>query len=132
MTPEQWETMKPYFTKEEFLCPCCGEEYMDYDFMLSYRGLREECGFPFPVNSGFRCGKNETNHDRDPIDGAHPRGEGVDTGVWGKQNDTMIRLSYKHGFTGRGIKQKGKYNTRYNHLDKNSSEEKFRPTMWSY
>lgn len=43
------------FKKEEFICPCCGLEKMDLRFILLLDSLREICGFPIKITSGYRC-----------------------------------------------------------------------------
>ena len=44
-----------YFTKEELTCSHCGASDIDAPFMEKVESLREELGFPFPVNSAYRC-----------------------------------------------------------------------------
>jgi zinc D-Ala-D-Ala carboxypeptidase len=48
--------MTPYFTAEEFRCPCgCGTENVSKDLMDRLERLRGEFGHPLIVNSGCRC-----------------------------------------------------------------------------
>ena len=61
--------MKSFFTEEEMKCPCCGEGMMDLAFMRKLNMARWIAGFPFVVNSGYRCpghnkkvGSISTNH----------------------------------------------------------------------
>lgn len=48
------------FTDKEFRCPCCKICEMDKHFMMELQGLRDVCGFPFFVTSGYRCLKHNT------------------------------------------------------------------------
>ena len=43
------------FHAKEFYCPCCNLAIMDKDFMEQLQKLRQICGFPFIINSGYRC-----------------------------------------------------------------------------
>ncbi len=63
--------MKSFFTNAEMRCPCCGIEKMDIAFMIYLNRTRGFAGFPFIVNSGYRCekhnkevGSTSTNHTR--------------------------------------------------------------------
>ena len=46
--------MSKYFSKKEMECPCCKKDVQPrlYSFLDD---VRQECGFPIYVNSGFRC-----------------------------------------------------------------------------
>ena len=44
-----------YFTADELSCQHCGKEKFDKDFLKVLNALREDCNFPFPVTSGYRC-----------------------------------------------------------------------------
>jgi hypothetical protein len=45
-----------YFTREEFDCRCgCGRNEIPDSFIHDMDDLREACGFPLVVNSGWRC-----------------------------------------------------------------------------
>ena len=62
-TPEGLE----YFSIEEFTCSHTGEHVMSEDFLFLLDELRERCGFPFTINSGYR-------HPSHPVEAskAHP------------------------------------------------------------
>lgn len=47
-----------HFNRDEFRCPCCGEESMDGYFLVLIDQARELAGVPFVINSGFRCHKH--------------------------------------------------------------------------
>jgi len=66
-----------FFERSEFLCPCCGEEHMDDDFLLLLDRIRSFCWFPFLVSSGWRCeAHNQEIGGAD--DSAHLRGKAAD------------------------------------------------------
>ena len=45
-----------YFTREEFACKCgCGRNEIPDSFIQDMDELREACGFPLTINSGWRC-----------------------------------------------------------------------------
>ena len=46
--------MFKYFTMEEFDCQETGENAMSEEFIHKLDELRERCGFPFTVTSGYR------------------------------------------------------------------------------
>lgn len=57
MDKSHWELIK-HFRRMEFLCPCCGKEDMDFDFVYKLDRLRETLGYPLAINSGWRCAKH--------------------------------------------------------------------------
>ena len=52
--------MNNYFTESELKCKCCWKLIIDQDFLNRLNRAREIAGFPFNVNSGYRC----KNHNR--------------------------------------------------------------------
>ena len=45
-----------YFTLEEFTCKCgCGKNHIDENLIVLLDKIRQHCGFPFVINSGYRC-----------------------------------------------------------------------------
>lgn len=44
-----------YFKRKEFICPCCGKEWMDLFTLAKFDHARELAGIPFVVTSGCRC-----------------------------------------------------------------------------
>ncbi len=117
------------FTEDEFKCSHTGECHMDKNHMRKLQALRTEAGFPFIVSSGYR-------HPTHPIEasknraGEHSYGKGTDIEIGGWRADRLIQLSYKHGFTRRGIHQNG--GAEYIHLGTGLPNEGFPPGVWSY
>lgn len=119
----------PNFTEEEFKCSHTGKCEMDKNFMRKLQDLREECGFPFVITSGYR---DETH----PVEssklkpGEHTKGKAADIAISGKNVIVLLALAHKHGFTRYGIKQKGE--GRFVHLGTALPSEGFNQTTWSY
>ena len=66
-----------YFSFTERICPCCGRADMKPDFMARLNALRRACGFPFIINSGYRC----PDHNQavgGKVDSAHVKGRAAD------------------------------------------------------
>jgi zinc D-Ala-D-Ala carboxypeptidase len=120
-----------YFTEDELKCSHCGKSNIDKNFMAKVEVLREQLGFPFPVNSGYRCPEHPIEA-RKKAPGAHATGHAIDIGVSGKQAYDLVESAMKSGeFTGIGINQKG--GSRFIHLDDiENSPERPRPWIWSY
>ena len=69
-----------HFEMKEFACPCCGKVRMDGEFLKTLDMLREICGFPFRITSGYRCEKH--NKEIGGVkDSAHVKGLAVDIAV---------------------------------------------------
>ena len=118
----------PYFSEDELRCRCgCGRADMDDDFMAKLIALREECDFPFIINSGYRCQK----HDR-AVGGAgnHTQGRAVDIRVSGHRAFALLSMAAAMGMTGIGVKQTGPHKQRFIHLD--DLDSSIRPWVWSY
>lgn len=100
--------------------------------MEKIQAMRTEAGFPFRVNSGFRCPAYNKSIGGGPT---HPLGLAIDIGVSGNQAYTVVKLAMAHGIKGIGVSQQGKYGGRFIHLDIADNgiiEGIYRPTIWSY
>lgn len=117
----------PYFKASELMCKCgkCDGGEMDDGFMLKINLIREACGFPFIVNSAFRCEAH--NKSVGGVAGSdHTRGLGLDIAVYNPQAMIIVQESVK--FLNRiGISQKDGL-PRYIHLGGDSSPY----AIWSY
>jgi zinc D-Ala-D-Ala carboxypeptidase len=124
------ETTLKYFTPEELRCSCCDQDGMNEAFMEKVSELREQLGFPFIVTSAYRCVKHPIEA-RKNSPGAHTTGRAIDIGVSGLDAYVVLRAALNAGFTGIGVKQKGK--GRFIHLDDiEDSGDRPRPWVWSY
>ena len=123
--------MYKYFTKEELTCKHCEEYSMSDEFMQKLDQLREDMGFPFKITSAYRCPEPPIEA-RKKSPGSHSTGRAVDIGVRGENAYKLIQGAIELGFTGIGVNQKGS-STRFIHLDDiENSDERPRPTVWSY
>ncbi len=120
-----------YFTEDELVCTHCGRSGMDETFMKRIDELRDQLGFPFPVNSAYRCPEHPIEA-RKSSAGAHSTGHAIDIGVQGEKAHMLLDAALQAGLTGIGINQKGS-SGRFIHLDDiENSPERPRPTVWSY
>ena len=46
--------MFKYFTRDEFVCKSTGENEIEDELIHALDELREHCGFPFVITSGYR------------------------------------------------------------------------------
>lgn len=73
------------FTTNELKCPCCGECKMDKEFMIKLQFTRSNCDFPFKVNSGYRCNKENKKVTKGKRSfGEHTNGTAVDISIKGR------------------------------------------------
>lgn len=124
--------MFKYFHISDFMCRCgCGTNKMESSVVFKLDALREECGFPLIVNSGYRCPEHNKEVSGTGETGPHTTGRAADVRVDRERAFKLLSLAAKHGFTGIGIQQKG--GGRYIHLDDLPNDiEQPRPTVWSY
>jgi len=119
-----------YFKEERLRCTHCGEAGMDMEFMQKVDELRHELGFPFIVNSAYRCPEHPIEFKKSSP-GAHTTGMAIDIGVRGNEAYRLLQGALRAGFTGIGVNQKG--SSRFIHLDNiEHSGERPRPWIWSY
>ena len=110
-----------YFKIDDFRCKQTGENEMDPDFLMRLDMLRELCGFPFIVISGFRSVKHSVEVKK-VAPGEHTRGIAVDIRVsGGVQRRAIAKQAFALGFTGIGIYK------RWVHVDMRTST----PMMWA-
>lgn len=92
-----------YFTLEEFDCQHTGENRMEQDFLDKLDALREHCGFPFVITSGYRSPDHPLEA-RKEIPGTHAQGIAADIKITNSAHRyTIIREALAHGFTGLGV-----------------------------
>lgn len=105
---------------------------MDRDFLIHLDELRERCGFPFVVSSGYRTPDYNASVSNTGTTGPHTTGKAADILVSGAEAYTLLRYAMSMGvFTGIGIKQIG--SDRFIHLDTCEKVDGIaRPAVWSY
>lgn len=121
-----------YFDVSEFKCHCgCGRNNMASSFVTLLDELRDACGFPLRVSSGYRCPQYNAKVSKTGLDGPHTTGRAVDFAVRGKEAWELLTWAARLEFTGIGILQTGAY--RFIHLDNlPATETRPRPVLWSY
>ena len=115
-----------YFKIEEFDCQETGENEMDVSFIHRLDQLRENCGFPFSITSGFRS-KEHSIEKRKAKPGTHAKGIAAD--IYhsdGVKMRTIVEEALEMGFTGVGIHHL------FIHVDDRVLQPLEKPRMWCY
>lgn len=101
---------------------------MDIAFLTNLDALRDKCGFPFIITSGYRSPVYNNEVSTTGFDGPHTTGKAADVSVERNNARIVLREALNMGcFTGIGINQKG--DNRFIHLD---SVERIQNALWSY
>lgn len=116
-----------FFVEEEFLCQHCQAEGIQNEITDILDSMREACGFPFVVTSGYRCPEHPIEA-RKESPGAHAGGYAVDLAVDHGKALQVIKSALDHGIERIGVNQKG--SGRFIHID--CDPNRFTPAMWSY
>lgn len=114
-----------YFSKKELKCKYCDEYKFNKSTLDRLNALREEYSKPIIISSAYRC---KEYNDLRGFTQTHASGQAVDIICDRADAYEILRLAFKHGFTGIGVNQKG--SKRFVHLD--DIQEGLRPTVWSY
>lgn len=92
-----------HFTLPEFDCTYTGNNQMDWDFLAALDNLREVCGFPFVITSGYRDPSHPIESKK-KTPGTHAQGIAVDIQVTsGTQRRLIVKEALKMGFGGIGV-----------------------------
>ncbi len=111
-----------WFDIAEFDCQETDENEMKATFLLMYDRLRDRCGFPFVVTSGYRSETHTKERDK-AKPGTHTQGIAADTKILnGLQRMRIVREALELGFTGIGIAKT------FVHVDR----RKTTPVIWTY
>jgi len=111
-----------YFKVEDFNCQETSENEMCPDFLQKLDALREVCGFPFIVTSGYRSPSHSIEAAK-AKPGTHAQGIAADIRVTGgAQRMSIIRNASIMGFNGIGV-AKG-----FVHVDTRETT----PVAWKY
>ena len=125
--------MYPHFKYRELEGNCgCGRADMDPLFMDRLEDLRTAYDAPIYLSSAFRCPTHNDRVSTTGLHGPHTTGRAVDILIRGSDAYTLILLAMQFGFSGIGIKQHGRYDSRFVHLDDLSYPDFPRPWVWSY
>ena len=92
-----------FFSTSEFDCQHTGENRMEEDFLSKLDALREHCGFPFVITSGYRSPDHPLEAVKE-IPGTHAQGIAADIKITSSaQRYSIIKGALEHGFTGLGV-----------------------------
>lgn len=112
-----------FFELSEFDCSETGDNEMVPEFLERLDQLREACGFPFHITSGFRAPSHSAEKDKPNGPGTHSRGIAADIAVSnGEQRMVLISTALSMGFSGIGVAKT------FVHVD----IRKTTPVLWSY
>jgi len=115
-----------YFKLEDFDCQETGDNEMDVEFIHKLDQLREACGFPFIITSGFRS-KDHSIEKRKEKAGTHAQGIAADIRARnGNERYKIVQEAIKLGFTGVGIART------FIHVDSRVVGADKAPVMWCY
>ena len=116
-----------YFSAAEFRCQHCGQDGIRDEIVDRLNVMREECGFPFVISSGYRCEQHPIEAKKSRP-GAHAAGYAADIAVRGEQALKVIESAMTNGISRIGVNQKG--NARFIHVDVDPN--RVSPALWSY
>ena len=112
-----------YFKLSDFDCQETGENEIDEGFIQKLDHLREVCGFPCHITSGYRS-PNHSIEKAKKIGGTHTRGIAADIYVnGGRQRMQIVRHACAMGFVGIGVAKA------FVHVD---MRDDFKPVLWCY
>lgn len=144
------DTPWPNFSRAELQCKCsCGKMEMDPAYMHIVQKVRDDCGFPFPITSAYRCEAHDrrVSSSSNAGHGPHTTGKALDINLHGDQLLIFLHWARVHGLIylpdgdtdsikgwgGIGLKQRGPSRGRFIHIDNLRPEEYSpRPRLWTY
>ena len=111
-----------YFKREEFNCTHTNKNEMDDAFLEKLDQLRELCGFPFKITSGYRD-ETHPNEARKEVPGTHNQGIAADIAVSnGTERMKIVKMAVALRFNGIGVAKT------FVHVDTRTTT----PVMWTY
>lgn len=111
-----------YFDIEEFDCSETGDNEMSHEFIHLLDELRELCGFPLAINSGYRSPLHSIERAKSRP-GTHTEGIAADLAMTSSsQRHILIGHAYDLGFSGIGVAKT------FIHVDTRDTT----PVMWVY
>ena len=88
-----------YFKLEDFDCQETGENEMDVEFIEALDILREACGFPFNITSGYRSKDHSIEKAKTTV-GTHAQGIAADIKVsGGSERLTIVKHASAMGMS---------------------------------
>ena len=114
--------MLTHFNVEEFNCTHSNANLMDEAFLHKLDELREKCGFPFKITSGYRDVTHPAEA-RKEKGGTHTQGIAADIAVSnGVDRMKIVKEALAMGFGGIGVART------FVHVDMRATT----PVMWTY
>ena len=115
--------MYKYFKIEDFDCQESGNNEMKPAFVRRLDALREACGFPFYITSGYRDPEQHPIEKAKSTPGTHAQGIAADIAVsGGTQRRQIVSKALEMGFNGVGVAKT------FVHVDTRDSH----PVLWCY
>ena len=112
-----------HFHISEFRCRETGENDMLPEFIYMLDELRERCGFPFKITSGYRSVKHSAERNKSNGGGTHTKGIACDIAVANSvQRMKLVKEALDMGFAGIGVART------FVHVDMRATT----PVMWTY
>jgi zinc D-Ala-D-Ala carboxypeptidase len=111
-----------YFSRDEFKCSETGNNEIQDEFIHALDKLRESCGFPFAITSGYRDPSHSVEAKKEKA-GQHTLGIAADIAVsGGSQRFIIVSKAMELGFSGIGVART------FVHVDIRTSQ----PVLWCY
>ena len=111
-----------YFSRDEFKCSETGNNEIQDEFVHALDKLREECGFPFAITSGYRDPSHSVEAKKEKA-GQHTLGIAADIAVsGGSQRFIIVSKAMELGFSGIGVAKT------FVHVDIRTTA----PMLWCY
>ena len=115
--------MSRHFKLSEFQCHETGENHIKPEFIGKLDDLREVCGFPFVITSGYRSPRHSKEVDKPGGPGQHSAGIAADIAVGdGVQRWMIVQHAMDLGFTGIGAAKT------FIHVDLREGQQ----VLWTY
>ena len=119
------------FSNKELACSCCGVNKMTKGTLVALQKLRDKLGKPMKLSSAYRCPEHNSKVSSTGNSGPHTTGKAIDVLCSGSMAHDVLRLAMEtREWTGIGVSQKGKHESRFIHLDMITDGN--RPWVWSY
>jgi uncharacterized protein YcbK (DUF882 family) len=111
-----------YFKIEDFSCHATGENEIKQEFVIKLDELRDLCGFPFVITSGYRSKEHGVEAVK-LTPGTHNEGIAADIKVSnGTQRRAIVKNAIAMGFNGIGVAKT------FVHVDSRRTA----PVIWTY
>jgi len=110
------------FKINEFRCPCCGMNKIQYSFVTKLDKARDISGIPYTINSGYACPEHNLARGGVP-NSSHVLGLGCDISCV----TNIARMKIVQGLIMIGFTRIGIYP---NHIHVDADESKPTPRMW--